>query len=411
MKWRTLSAVFTQSGFALLGYFQGRRDVRTPMWAAIITNVVNVVLDVWLIFGWGGVAFGGRRWLAMAPHGIQGAALATSIGVALNTLLLAGAALRDPVQRLRYRIHVPRRLRLRSLVDLVRVGLPSSLEGFLDMSSFSLFTVLIGRGGAMQLAASQITVQLLSFSFMPMWGLTSTGGVLTGNWVGAARPATAARYGRQVYKLGFAYCLFLAVVFASLRGVIFRVFTPDPAVLAFGASLALTAAVFQIGDGLRMIGSGLLTGAGDTRTVMLVTLGVMWGIFIPLTWYLVVVRGGDVRLAWMGGALCYALQADPALGPLPLRPVAKRQDLQGRDHSHHLTAAGTSRDSSGARGGKRDILSPGDASRRLLRRPALFRAAPPSMAPRPSRRPLERGVPLPSAWAMWSAARSRRGYR
>ncbi len=309
IKWRTLSAIFTQLLFALTGYFQGRRDVRTPMWAGIVANGVNIVLDMWLIFGWTGFELGGARWLAVAPMGVKGAAIATTIGTTLNALILVVAALLPRENRRRYRIHVPRRLDPRAIGEIVRIGQPSALEGFVDMSSFAIFTAMIGRAGAVSLAASQITIQLLSFSFMPMWGLTTAGSVLTGNHVGAGRPDLAAAYGRQVYKLGLYYSLVLAAVYAVARGHLFRIFSDDPAVLVFGGSLVLIAAGFQFADGMRMVGSGLLTGAGDTRPIMLMTMAVMWGLFLPMTYWLIVVRGGDVSTAWLGGSICYLMQA------------------------------------------------------------------------------------------------------
>jgi len=309
IRWRTLSAVFTQLLFALTGYFQGRRDVRTPMWAGIVANLLNVLLDVWLIFGWSGVTVGGLTLLAAPTMGVKGAAIATSIGTTVNALILVVAAVLPRANRLRYRIHVPRRLDPRAVGEIVRVGQPSALEGFVDMSSFAVFTSLIGRAGAVSLAASQITIQLLSFSFMPMWGLTTAGSVLTGNEMGAGRPDRAASYGRQVYKLGVYYCLVLLATYLVLRGTLFRIFTDDPAVLAFGGTLAVIAAGFQFADGLRMVGSGILTGAGDTRPVMLVTMFIMWGLFLPMTWVLIVQRGGDVTTAWLGGAVCYGMQA------------------------------------------------------------------------------------------------------
>lgn len=309
IRWRTLSAVFTQLLFALTGFFQGRRDVRTPMWAGLAANGLNAVLDMWLIFGWDGLELFGARWLAVPAMGVKGAAIATSIGTALNALVLVVAALLPRENRRRYRIHVPRRLDPRAIAEIVRVGQPSALEGFIDMSSFAVFTSLIGRAGAVSLAASQITIQLLSFSFMPMWGLTTAGAVLTGNEMGAGRPDRAADYGRQVYKLGLYYCLILVATYSILRGAMFRIFTDDPAVLAFAGSLVLIAAGFQFADGMRMVGSGILTGAGDTRPVMLLTLVVMWGLFLPMTWWLIVERGGDVTTAWLGGSICYLLQA------------------------------------------------------------------------------------------------------
>ncbi len=308
IKWRTASAVFTQVGFTLMGFFQGRRQVRIPMWAGIIGNSLNAVLDLWLIFGWSGVEIFGVRLFAVPAMGVVGAAVATSIGVAVSTLLLAACMILPAENRRRFRIHLPRRPDFAIMRRLVRVGAPSAAEGFVEMGGFAAFTVLIGRTGEIQLAATHITVQLISFSFMPMWGLTIAGSVLTGNWVGAGDPETAARYARQVYKLGMYYCLAIAAALLVFRTGIYRIFTPDPQILAYASGLVIAAACFQFGDGMRMVSSGILTGAGDTRPIMLVSLGVGWGVFIPLTWALIERMGGSVVGAWFGGAVCYALQ-------------------------------------------------------------------------------------------------------
>lgn len=305
---RGLSAVFSQWGFSLMGYFQGRRKVAIPMWAGVISNVVNGLLDWWLIFGWEGFEILGTRVMAVESMGLRGAALATSAGVVVNALILLGFMFGSKEARRRYRIHVPRALRLGHVRRIVVVGAPSSVENFVDMSTFAMFSAFVGRGGETALAANQIQIQLLSFSFMPLWGLTSAGSVLMGNWMGAGEPATGARYGRQVYKLGLYYSLGLALTYMLLREHLFRVFTPDPAVLALGATLAVLAAIFQIGDGLRMIGSGLLTGAGDTRPVMILTLAVMWGVFLPAAWWTMVHRGAGVATGWTVASVCYLVQ-------------------------------------------------------------------------------------------------------
>jgi MATE family multidrug resistance protein len=276
------------------------------MYAGIIGNVLNAILDVWLIFGWEGFQLFGHTWLAVPPLGVKGAAMGTSLGTLVNTLALAAWAL-VPELRRKYRIHRIRRPDPRAIVNMIRVGLPAAWEGFMDMGGFLMFTIFVGTRGAVQLAASQITIQILSFSFMPMWGLTTAASVLTGNWMGAGDPDTAASYGRQTYKLGTYYSICLAVIIVLFRNQIFRIFTNDPQVLALGGSLAVAAAVFQYFDGLRMLGSGILQGAGATLFPMLLTLVIMWGGFIPLTWYLVVHTGGDVVTAWTGASFCYLL--------------------------------------------------------------------------------------------------------
>jgi MATE family multidrug resistance protein len=307
IKWRSMSAIFTQLIFALMGFFQGRKDVKVPMYAGIIGNAVNVVLDIWLIFGWSGFELAGRTWLAVPAMGVKGAAIGTSVGTVFNAVALIWWIL-APRLREKYQIHRIRRPEWRAIGNMIRVGLPSAWEGFIDMGGFLMFTIFVGTTGAVQLAASQITIQLLSFSFMPLWGLTTAASVLTGNWIGSGKPDTAAHYGRQTYKLGTYYSLLLAVVIVLLRHELFKVFTNDPEILVLGAGLAVSAAVFQYFDGIRMLSSGILQGAGDTRYTMLVTLVLMWGGFIPLTWYLIVVRDGNVIAAWYGASICYLAQ-------------------------------------------------------------------------------------------------------
>ena len=308
IKWRTLSAVATQLTFSLMGFFQGRRDVKTPMWAGIIANAANIVLDIWLIYGWHGIGLGEHRFLAVPPLGVMGAALATSVGQVINAGIL-GVCLFKPSHRRKYQTHQPPRPIGRQIRNMVRIGLPAAWENFIDMTSFTLFSVFIGRAGAVALASNQITIQLLAFSFMPMWGISIAGSVLTGNWIGAGRPDKAAAYGRQVYKVGIYYTVAVAVALILARRWIFAVFSNDPAILAIGAGLAVAAALFQICDGLRMVAVGILQGAGDTRYPMFLSLAILWGLFVPLAYQIVVVSGGGVREAWFWGAFCFLLQA------------------------------------------------------------------------------------------------------
>ena len=309
IKWRTLSAVGTQVTFCLMGYFQGRRQVRIPMWAGIVANGLNVVLDLWLIFGWSGVTVLGRQWLAVPPMGVLGAAIATSVGSLANMLILLAWAVLQRDGRRRYRIHLPAAPDWRRLWNMVRVGAPASLENFVDMSAFSLFSTYIARAGDVPGAANQIVIQLLAFSFMPMWGITTAGATLTGNWIGAGNPDRAAHYARQVFKVGIYYALGIGLVLVLLRGYLFRIFSVDPGVLALGATLTIIAACFQVCDGLRMVSIGILTGAGDTRFPMYQSMLMLWGVFVPMTWWVVIHQGGDVGDAWVTGTGCYLLQA------------------------------------------------------------------------------------------------------
>lgn len=301
MRIRTGSAVATQLALCLSGFFQGRKDVKTPMWAGTAANLLNIPLDYLFIFGSGP--------LGIPAMGLRGAAYAVNVSTTVNALILAVCLFGPRAYRKRYRIHRPRTPSWRQIRDLVRIGIPSSIDTFLDMLCFSLFSTFIGRTGPAALAASQITIQLLSFSFMPMWGLTTAATVLVGNQIGEKRMDLAETYAREMLRLGLYYTSSLAVLLALLGRPIFRIFTADPEVLVFAGSLALLAAIFQFFDGMRMISVGILQGAGDTRFPMWLTAGVLCGLFVPVSYWMVVVRGHGVAGAWAVGSFVYLLMA------------------------------------------------------------------------------------------------------
>ena len=296
---RTISAIGTQLVMCLTGFYTGRKDMRKPMYAGIAANIVNGVLDYLLIFGHG----------PFPALGLRGAAIATSISVFVNAGILVGLFLGRAEFRARYGAHLPRIPSISKVLDMTRVGIPASVGDFIDMFGFTVFSALVGRAGAASLAASQITIQLLSFSFMPLWGLTVAATVLVGNRIGEGNPDRAERYGNEAYIVCLYYTLVLAGIIALFGRHLFHIFTPDAEVLALAAGLTVAAAIFQIFDGLRMIGLGILQGAGDTRFPMWLAFAVLLCFFVPLTYYVVEVREGGVIHAWFAGCLSYMLMA------------------------------------------------------------------------------------------------------
>jgi len=269
---------------------------------------VNLALDWLLIFGSAGFLIAGRRFFAVEPMGVAGAAIATSVAVFLNAAILVVAVL-APKHRMRFALHRPRVPSVPLLKKLVAIGFPLSLGELIDMISFSVFTILVGRYGAEALAANQITIQILSFSFMPTWGITTAATVLVGNEIGRGDPDRADRYGKETYRIVLYYMIILAVAIVGLGEALFRIFTGDPAVLVLAGGLTLCAAIFQMADGLRMLGTGVLQGAGDTRYPTLLAFVILFGVFLPLTWYVVEVRDAGMTVAWLGGAFSYILMA------------------------------------------------------------------------------------------------------
>lgn len=274
------------------GYLEGLGHTRTPMVIAILANVVNVALDWVLIFGLGPVP----------ALGVMGAGLATA---ASNLFMLACFVwvVHRPgsVYRRDYgadRIREP--LDPAAILAMLRVGWPMGLQFFLEVGAFMVIAVIIGWLGAAPLAANQVTMRLMSISFMTMWGLGVAATTLVGRYLGAGEPALAVAAGRRTLALGLGVALAAGVSYVTLAKPLAALFTSDAEVLRLSVMLLPVAAAFQIFDGVNMVSYGALRGAGDTRWPMIAVAVMSWLVGIPLVWWLT--RGADLGVvgAWLG---------------------------------------------------------------------------------------------------------------
>jgi MATE family multidrug resistance protein len=124
--------------------------------------------------------------------------------------------------------------------------------------------------------------------------------VRVGHAVGRADPAAAARAGWVALGLGAAFMLLASAVMIGAPRPILRAFTDQAPVVAAGAALLGLAAAFQLFDGLQVVATGALRGAGDTRTAMLANLAAHWGLGLPVAWALAFPLGLGVRGIWVG---------------------------------------------------------------------------------------------------------------
>ncbi|MBT3223219.1 MAG: MATE family efflux transporter, partial [Proteobacteria bacterium] len=201
---RLAACFFVMGTFTLQGFFRGIGDVRTPMVVSVIANGVNIVLDLVLIFGLGPIPRLTALGAGIATAGAQ------TVGFVILFVLFLRPQLRVVYNTARsWRIHWP------SMVRLWRVGWPMGLQFFGDMGAFAIFMSLMGRLGTNQLAASQIAIQALAFSFMPASGVARSATTLVGQYLGAGKPALAEQCGWVtlrmilIYTLGVGVCLFV----------------------------------------------------------------------------------------------------------------------------------------------------------------------------------------------------------
>ena len=325
MFFRSLGVAGVFGYWAYNGFLEGIGDTRTPMKISILANVINLELDIILIFGAGPIP----------AMGVDGAGLATAIS---NLFMLVCFVWVVHKRRSPYRefgveaIHLPFSWKIAR--GMVRIGMPMGVQFFFEVGAYLVFSVIIGWIGDVELAANQVAVRLMSASFMTAWGISVAATTLVGRHLGEEEPELAALAGWRSMGLMLAVGVACGVLFVGAAEPLARIFSPYPDVAVLTASLLLVAAVFQLFDGVNMVAYGALRGAGDTRWPMWAVIACNWGIGVPAVYLLAMPAGLGVYGAWYGLVVMMVCQSILqvsrfARGPWKTMRVVDDDDLPG----------------------------------------------------------------------------------
>jgi MATE family multidrug resistance protein len=175
-----MGSVFPISVHALSAFFTGRGATRPVMIVTFLGMAFNIPLDYLLING---------IWF-FPELGIAGAAIATVASWALMALLFS-LLIFTPTNEKDYSVKSSRRLDIDMLMRLLKHGIPGSMQFCLDIFAFTFFVFMVGRIGAMELAATSIVLSISSIAFMPAMGFSLGISTLVGQALGRKMPDEA----------------------------------------------------------------------------------------------------------------------------------------------------------------------------------------------------------------------------
>lgn len=288
-------AVLPIFAFALVrGVLQGQEIVRPATVSIIVANVVNAAVNYVLVFG----NFG-------APKlGAVGAAWATVLSAWVQLFVLvwmsrAALARGWPGWRAGFAVG--------PLAAIARVGFPQGMQVASEVWGFLVAGFVVGTFGAAALGGHTIVMQLASVSFMAPLGVSVAAATRVGNLLGAGLPWRDAAVAAHV--MGIAIMALSALTFALFPGPLGRLFTDDPAVLAYVVALMPLAAAFQLFDGTQVVAFGVLRGAGDQTVPAVANLVGYWLLGLPIGAWLALRLGWGPYGVWIGLALALACVA------------------------------------------------------------------------------------------------------
>lgn len=263
----------------------GLSMTKHPMYATIIANVVNVVLNYMFIFG----KFG-------APAmGVVGAAIGT---LASRVVMLAYLwyLMSQNLKSKDYVTNIKFFTLTKSMIKkLLGLGFPSALQMFFEVAIFTAAIWLSGILGKNPQAANQIALNLSSMTFMVAMGFSVAAMIRVGNQKGMKRFRELRRIAFSIFLLSTLLAVLFAISFLLLKDQLPKIYLDfDDAnniadtleVLTIASKLMLIAAIFQISDTLQVVVLGALRGMQDVKIPTFITFIAYWLIGFPISFYL-----------------------------------------------------------------------------------------------------------------------------
>lgn len=266
-------------GMSFSSFFTGRGVTRPVMIIYIIAMFLNVPLDYALING---------IWI-FPELGILGAAIATVFSWTTATVLL-GIFVFTRENNQVFKVFKNRNFDADLFRRLLRYGVPSSLQFSLDVFAFLFFVIMVGRIGKMELVVTNIAISLDSVSFRPLMGFVLGTSTLVGQALGRNRPDEAVAAARATMVIVASYISVLVLLYVFLPQPLLELFRPRDfspedfaAIKGIGVVVLRFVAAYLLFDGLYMISTAVLKGAGDTKFIMW-SIGLLsfFGMVMPL---------------------------------------------------------------------------------------------------------------------------------
>lgn len=289
LKWTTFSIWPALLFQAIKESLQAEGKTYVSNGLILFFNLVNVLLCMLFMFGWGPIP----------EMGVLGAALVTSFCRIMMAIILFIYMKRTCVYKAERNND--------TLKKIFKLGLPISFTILCEVLVFSTVTVLVGKMSLVASASQSLVINLTSLTFMVPLAIGSSVSVLVGEQLGKKSLEGILRYSLGALFLAFIIQIIFATLYLSIPETLLGVASSDKAIIAYASSLLFWVGIFQLPDGLQVVLSGVMRGLQETKIPMILGFVSYWIIGLPIGCYLTYQQGLEARGLWMGlaiGLLC-----------------------------------------------------------------------------------------------------------
>ena len=258
--------------FLINAIFRGAGNASIAMWALILSNGLNIILDPIFIFGLGPIP----------AYGVEGAAIATTIGrgTAVVCQLIAlfygfgkiKVALKDIV------------IKISVMVNLVKVSLGGIGQFLIGTSSWVFLMRIMSEFGSEVLAGYTIAIRIMMITQMPAWGMSNAAATLVGQNLGAKKPERAEKSVWKTAKYAAFFMGFVSIIYLVWAKTFLGWFSTNESVIKNGALCLQILASGYVFYAYGMVVIQSFNGSGDTKTPTYINFVCFWLFQIPFAY-------------------------------------------------------------------------------------------------------------------------------
>ena len=275
------------------GYKQftdGMSSTKYGMNATILANVVNVLLNFMLIYGF---------WIFPRLE-LVGAAYGTMISrIVMMIFIIWILNTRKKFKPFFVWLKI-NEIRKELFTKIIGLGFPTAMQMLFEVGVFTAAIWLAGSIGTVDQAANQIALNISSMTFMIAVGLGVTATIRVGNQKGLKNFTELRRVSISIFLQVFIIECFFALAFILLKDILPIIYIDNETVVNTAASLLLIAGLFQLSDGFQVVVLGALRGLQDVKIPTLITFIAYWIVGFPISYVLGKVLGYGSQGIWIG---------------------------------------------------------------------------------------------------------------
>jgi len=271
-------------------------DTKTPMVVNAATNIINMVLNFFMIYGTRAITVFGRViTLPGMDLGTTGAAIASAIAFVIGGVWMTVAVYRS-------RILSPRGMSLKPdpaiLRPCFRVALPALLQRIATSSGYVAFSGMINTLGEVATGAHTIANTAESAFYIPGYGMQAAASTLIGMSYGEKNPKKMKSICHMLLIVEILVMILSGACLFFGAEAIMRIFTKSEEIIEVGTTVLMMVALSEPAYGIAIIIEGIFHGVGDTMSTFVYGTAGMWGVRILGTYIFVILLGHGLVAAW-----------------------------------------------------------------------------------------------------------------